>query len=65
MGFNPLLATVADVDAITEFETLYCYPNAEVVDFCESGDLQSARKFCDATKQIVLERIAAVPDVDR
>ena len=60
-GFTSLV-TVADVDTITEFATLVRYPNEEEVDFPDSADLQSARKFCEATKQMVLERISVVPD---
>ena len=60
-GFTSLV-TVADVDTITEFATLFRYPNEEEVDFPDSADLQSARKFCEATKQMVLERISVVPN---
>ncbi len=52
------LAGVADVDAITEFATLFRYPNEEEVDFPEEADLTSARSFCLAAKQMVVERIA-------
>lgn len=52
------LAGVADVDAITEFATVFRYPNEEEVDFPEAADLESAREFCVVAKQMVTERIA-------
>ncbi|MBI2749382.1 MAG: HEPN domain-containing protein [Burkholderiales bacterium] len=55
------LAGVADVDAITEFATLFRYPNEEEVDFPEEVDLESARSFCLAAKQMVVERITCMP----
>jgi HEPN domain-containing protein len=51
------LVTVADVDAITEFATLFRYPNEEEVDFPDAGDLNAARAFCEAVKALVLPRI--------
>lgn len=53
------LANIADVDAITEFATLFRYPNEEEIDFPESTDLLAAREFCIAAKQMVVERINA------
>ena len=58
--FDPVfshLASVADVDAITEFATLFRYPNEEEVDFPEEADLQSAREFCIAVKKMVADRV--------
>ena len=52
------LAGVADVDAITEFATVFRYPNEEEVDFPDAADLEAARKFCVVAKQMVTERIA-------
>jgi HEPN domain-containing protein len=52
------LAGVADVDAITEFATVFRYPNEEEVDFPDAADLESAREFCVVAKQMVTERIA-------
>lgn len=52
------LAGVADVDAITEFATVFRYPNEEEVDFPDTTDLESAREFCVVAKQMVTERIA-------
>mgnify|MGYP000964107377 CR=1 FL=1 len=52
------LAGVADVDAITEFATVFRYPNEEEVDFPDATDLESSRKFCVVAKQMVTERIA-------
>ena len=54
------LAGVADVDAITEFATLFRYPNEEEVDFPEEADLESARAFCLVAKQMVIERIVDI-----
>ena len=54
------LAGVADVDAITQFATLFRYPNEEEVDFPEEADLASARAFCLVAKQMVMERIAGI-----
>jgi len=51
------LAGVADVDAITEFATLFRYPNEEEVDFPEEADLASARAFCIAARQMVAQRL--------
>ena len=51
------MASVADVDAITEFATLFRYPNEEEVDFPEEADLQSAREFCIAVKKMVTDRV--------
>jgi HEPN domain-containing protein len=51
------LAGVADVDAITEFATIFRYPNEEDVDFPEAADLQSARDFCVVAKRMVTDRI--------
>jgi HEPN domain-containing protein len=51
------LVTVADVDAITEFATLFRYPNEEEVDFPDPADLQDAKNFCEAAKKMVMERI--------
>ena len=51
------LAGVADVDAITEFATLFRYPNEEEVDFPEEADLASARAFCLEARQMVAERL--------
>ena len=56
------LVTVADVDVLTEFATLYRYPNEEEVDFPEPQDLSSARLFCEATKRLVMARISDGPD---
>ena len=53
------LVTVADVDAITEFATLFRYPNEEEIDFPDPVELQEAKMFCQAVKQLVMERIAA------
>ena len=57
------LAGVADVDAITEFATLFRYPNEEEVDFPEEADLESARAFCLAAKQMVIDRIVDVAPI--
>lgn len=54
------LASVADVDAITQFATMFRYPNEEEVDFPEEADLESARTFCLAVKQMVIERVVAI-----
>lgn len=51
------LVTVADVDAITEFATLFRYPNEEEVDFPDPAELQEAKNFCEVAKKMVLERI--------
>ncbi len=51
------LVNIADVDAITEFATLFRYPNEEEIDFPESADLLAAREFCVAAKKMVVERI--------
>lgn len=51
------LVTVADVDAITEFVTLFRYPNEEEVDFPDPAELQEAKNFCEVAKKMVLERI--------
>lgn len=52
------LASIADVDALTEFGTLFRYPNEEEVDFPDSADLLSARKFCELAKLLVWERVS-------
>lgn len=51
------LVTVADVDAITEFATLFRYPNEEEVDFPDPADLLDAKNFCEVAKKMVMERI--------
>lgn len=51
------LANIADVDAITEFATLFRYPNEEEIDFPEISDLLAAHQFCTAAKQMVVERL--------
>jgi HEPN domain-containing protein len=56
------LVTVADVDAITEFATLFRYPNEEEIDFPDPVELQEAKMFCEVAKQLVIERIAASGD---
>ena len=53
------LASVADVDAITEFATVFRYPNEEEVDFPDEAELQSAREFCVVAKQMVTDRISS------
>jgi HEPN domain-containing protein len=52
------LVCVADVDAITEFATLFRYPNEEEIDFPDPSELQDAKKFCEAAKELVLARIS-------
>lgn len=52
------LVNVADVDAITEFATLFRYPNEEEIDFPDPAELQDAKKFCEAAKELVLARIS-------
>ena len=54
------LAGVADVDAITEFATLFRYPNEEEIDFPEETDLASAHAFCLAAKKMVVERLTGI-----
>ena len=54
------LVNIADVDAITEFATLFRYPNEEEIDFPDAAELQDARKFCEVVKKMVTERITAV-----
>ena len=51
------LVTVADVDAITEFATLFRYPNEEEIDFPDPAELQDAKKFCELAKKLVMDRI--------
>lgn len=51
------LVTVADVDALTEYATLFRYPNEEEVDFPEAAELQDAKNFCKAVKKMVMARI--------
>lgn len=51
------LVTLADVDALTEFATLFRYPNEEEVDFPDPIELQEAKNFCEVCKKLVLERI--------
>lgn len=51
------LVAVADVDAITEYATLFRYPNDEEIDFPDPAELQGARNFCDAVKKMVMDRI--------
>ena len=57
------LAGVADVDVITEFATLFRYPNEEEVDFPEDADVAAARAFCLAAKQMVIERIVDITPI--
>lgn len=59
------LVTVADVDAITEFATLFRYPNEEHVDFPEAKDLAAAKLFCEAAKKIVIDKTAEKPGTAR
>lgn len=54
------LVTVADVDSITEFATLFRYPNEEEIDFPEPAELQEAKNFCEVAKKLVMARIQDV-----
>lgn len=52
------LVNVADVDALTEFATLFRYPNEEEVDFPDPTELKDAKKFCEVAKTLVMARIS-------
>lgn len=51
------LVTLADVDALTEYATLFRYPNEEEVDFPDPAELLDAKKFCEVVKEMVMARI--------
>jgi HEPN domain-containing protein len=55
------LVTVADVDAITQYATFFRYPNEEEIDFPAPADLQEAKRFCEATKKLVVEQLTDAP----
>lgn len=51
------LVMIADVDALTDFATLFRYPNEEEIDFPDPLDLKDAQEFCKAARQLVVERV--------
>lgn len=51
------LVNVADVDALTQFATLFRYPNEEEIDFPDPVELKEARSFCEAAKKLVVSRV--------
>ena len=51
------LVLIADVDMLTEFATLFRYPNEEETDFPDPLELTHAQKFCQAARQLVAERV--------